>query len=145
MARKNNFEKEIEIPTGNTPEDNKTRRNLIKRFYSQWILDHPGRVVWNRSLKAYIHVKGLSVNEILGHASRSADATKAQFHLSEILSNALFVDQWPPKYGNNNQKPFSKVLFLRYQQFRLLVGLQRTKNEYVLYYISGGQKIKAAR
>ena len=38
-----------------------------------------------------------------------------------------------------------RVKSVRGTQFRLLVGLQRTKNEYVLYYISGGQKIKAAR
>lgn len=145
MDRKCTLEKDIYIPSGNTPEDNKARRRIIQRFYSRWILDHPDRVIWNRSLNGYIHVKGTSVNEILGHAPRSVEATKAQFYLSEILSNAILIDQWPPKYGNNNQKSFSKILFLRYKRYRLLVGLQKTKNEYVLYYISGGQKIKAAR
>lgn len=139
------MEKDIIIPSGNTPEDNKARRHIIKDFYSQWILENPGKIVWNESLQGYIHVKGTSINEILGHAPRSVEATKAQFHLTEILSNAILVDQWPPKHGDKNQKAFSKMLLLKWKQCRLLVGFQKTISEYVLYYISGGQKIKAAR
>ena len=139
------MEKEIIIPKGNTPEDNKARRQIIKGFYSQWILENPGKTVWNRSLNANIHVKGSSINEILGHAPRSVEATKAQFHLTEILSNAVLIDQWPPKYGDKNQKAFSTVFLLKWKQYRLLVGFQTSKSEYVLYYIGGGQIIKAAR
>ena len=139
------MEKDIIIPQGNTPEENKTRRQIIKEYYSQWILENPGKTVWNGSLQAYIHVKGTSINEILGHAPRSVEATKAQFHLTEILTNAILIDQWPPKHGDKNQKSFSKILLLKWKQCRLLVGFQSSKSEYVLYYISGGQKIKAAR
>ena len=139
------MEKEIVIPQGSTPEDNKARRQIIKDFYSKWIKENPGKSVWNRSLHAYIHVKGISINEILGHAPRSVEATKAQFLLTEILSDAILANQWPPKYGDKNQKIFSKMLFLKWKHCRLLIGFQTSKNEYVLYYISGGQKIKAAR
>jgi len=135
----------MELPKGNTPEDNKARRQIIKDFYSQWILENPDKTVWNKSLQGHIHVKGTSINEILGHASRSVEATKAQFHVTEILSDAILVDQLPPKYGDKNQKSFSKMLLLKWKQYRLLVGFQTSKSEYVLYYISGGQKIKAAR
>lgn len=137
--------KQLIIPQGHTPEDNKTRRKIIKDFYSQWILEHPEKAVWNTSLQAYIHVKGTSINEILGHASRSADATAAQFHLTQILSEATLVKQGPPKHGDKNQKAFSNIFILRWKGCRLLVGFQSSKAEYVLYYLSGGQKIKAAR
>ena len=134
------MEEEIMIPQGKTPEDNKTRRQIIKNFYSQWILNYPDKTIWNRSLQAYIHVKGASINEILGHAPRSAEATRVQFHLTEILSDAQLVNQWPPKHGDKNQKAFSKMFLLKWKQCRLLVGFQKSKSEYVLYYISGGQK-----
>ena len=139
------MEKETVIPQGNTPEDNKARRIIIKEYYSQWILKNPGKTVWNVSLQAYIHVKGISINEILWHASRSLEATKAQFHLTEILSDATLVDQCSPKHGDKNQKSFSKMLIMKWKRCRLLVGFQKATSEYVLYYISGGQKIKAAR
>ncbi len=133
------------IPEGNTPEDIKTRRRIIKDFYTQWISDNPRKAVWNESIHSLIHVKWLTINEILGHAPRSIEATLAQFHLSEILSNAYLVSQCPPKHSDKNQKSFSKVLLLKWKKSRVLVGYQKSKDEYVLYYISGGQKIKAAR
>ena len=137
--------KQLNIPEGHTPEDHKARRKIINDFYSQWILENPDKTVWNASLQAYIHVKGSSINEILGHASRSSEATAAQFHLSQILSEAILVSQGPPKHGDKNQKAYSSISILRWKQCRLLVGFQTSKSEYVLYYLSGGQKIKAAR
>lgn len=79
-------------------------------------------------------------NEILGHASRSPEATEAQFHLTEILSNAELVKQLPLKAGNKNQKAFSKMYHLQWRQSRVLIGYQQSKGEHALYYISGGQK-----
>ena len=139
------MEKEIIIPKGNTPEDNKARRRIIKEYYSKWIMENPDKKVWNGSLGAYIHIKGISINEILGHAPRSVESMVAQFYLTEILSEAELVNHWPPKYGDKNQKPFSRMFLLKWRQCRLLIGLQKSTSEYVLYYISGGQKIKAAR
>ena len=140
------MEKEKTIPQGNTSEDIKTRKKIIGVFYAQWIAAHPDKKIWNNALHAYIHVKYLSINEILGHAPRSIEATLAQFHLSEILSNAYLVSQCPPKHSDKNQKSFSKILLLKWKGSRVLVGYQKTKGEYVLYYISGGKKkIKVAR
>ena len=126
------------IPKGRTKEDIKIREQLIKDFYARWISEHPDKKVYNKSLKANIHVKFLSINEALGHAPRSYEATLAQTHLSEILAEAVLFEKRPPKYGDKNQKSFSKMCFLRWNTSRLLVGLQRTSGEYVLYYISGG-------
>ena len=130
----------MEIPRGNSRDDIKARRQIIKDFYAAWIAEHPDKKVWNKSLKAYIHVKNLSINESLGHAPRSYEATVAQLHLTEILENAEYFEKRPPKYGDKNQKGFSKMLFLRWRSCRLLVGLQRATGEYIQYYLSGGPK-----
>lgn len=133
------------IPPGSSKEDIKARRQMIKDYYARWILDHPDRIVWNASMRASIHIKNRSINEILGHAARSVEATKNQFYLTTIMSNALFVKELPVKRDDKNQKPFSKMYLLKWKQCRVLVGLQKSKNEYVLYYISAGQIKKAAR
>ena len=136
----------IEIPRGNSREEIKTRRQIIKDFYAKWIANHPEKRVWNSSLKAFIHVKFASINEACGHAPRSVEATTAQLHLSKILEEATLLDDWPPKYGDKNQKAFSRLFLLRWHESRVLVGFQKTTGEYVLYYISGGPiKRKVAR
>lgn len=136
----------IEIPRGNSREDIKSRRQIIKDFYAKWIAEHPEKQIWNPSLKANIHVKFTSINEACGHAPRSVEATIAQLHLSKILAEATLLDDWPPKYGDKNQKAFSRIYLLRWHGSRVLVGFQKATSEYVLYYISGGRiKRKAAR
>ena len=135
----------MEIPRGDSREDIKARREIIKNFYANWIADHAEKQVWNKSLNAFIHVKNDSINEALGHAPRSVEATLAQMHLSEVLSDAEFVEKGPPKHGNKNQKKFSQMLILRWGNSRVLVGRRKTTSEYELYYISGGQQKKAVR
>jgi hypothetical protein len=49
----------MEIPRGNSREDIKARRQIIKDFYANWIAEHPEKKVYNKSLKADIHVKCL--------------------------------------------------------------------------------------
>ncbi len=132
--------KRIIIPQGGTPEENKIRRHIIKDYYAQWMSEHPEKVIWNNSIHAFIHVKNSSVNEILGHASRSPKATEAQFRLNDILSQAILIKQIPLKKGNKNQRAFSQMYLLKWKNSRVLVGFQKSKGEYVLYYISGGQK-----
>lgn len=63
----------------------------------------------------------------------------------EALSDAICVEERPTKYGDKNQKKFSKMLLLRWKSCRLLVGKRKTSGEYELYYLSGGQKNKAVR
>ncbi|MDY6418305.1 MAG: hypothetical protein SPK87_06130, partial [Bacteroidales bacterium] len=106
---------------------------------------HPQNIVCIMSFNEYLTVKHDSVNEALGHAPRSVEATLAQMHLSEILSDAVYIEKRPPKYGDKNQKKFSKMLFLKWGVSRVLIGQRKTSGEYELYYISGGQKKKAVR
>ena len=133
---------DIEIPKGNSREDIKARRKIIKDFYASWCAEHPEKKVWNASLQAYIHVKFDSINEALGHAPRSERATRAQLRLTETLSKAIFVESVPPKYGDKNQKKFSNMLLLRWKGSRVLVGQRKSSGEYEQYYISGGQRKK---
>ena len=134
----------MEIPKGNSREDIKARRQIIKDFYANWIAQHPDKKVWNRSLKAYIHVKFQSINETAGHASLSIESTEAVLRLSEILSFASLTTPLPLKYNDKNQKPYDKMLLMRWQNYRLIIGHQKNTGEYVQYYV-GSEIIKAAR
>lgn len=125
----------IEIPRGNSREEIKTRRQIIKDFYAKWIAEHPEKRVWNSSLKAFIHVKFASINETCGHAALSYESTAAVFQLTSILSNARTAEKWKTKFNDKNQKPFSKLLLMRWKSYRLIVGLQKTTGEYVQYYV----------
>ncbi len=135
----------MEIPKGNSREDVKARKQIIKDFYASWVTEHPDKKVWNRSLKAYIHVKFQSVNETAGHAALSYESTDAVLRLSDVLSHAVLTKMLPKKYNNKNQKPYTKMLLLRWNNCRLIVGLQKSTGEYVQYYVGSEQKIKAVR
>jgi len=74
----------MKIPQGNSREDNKARKQIIKDFYASWIAKHPDKKVWNINLHAYIHVKYWSINETAGQASKSYESTCEVLRLSEI-------------------------------------------------------------
>lgn len=73
----------MNIPIGSSPEDIKTRKQIIGDFYAGWIAQHPKKSIWNRSLKDYIHVKFHSINETKGHASGTYESTMA------VLNNTV--------------------------------------------------------
>lgn len=130
----------IEIPKGNTKEDKKARRQIIKDFYANWISMNPDKRVWNQSLSAFIYVKGKSINETSGQASTSYESTREVFRLTDILSGANLIKKMPPKRDNENQKPYSEILIMRWQRIVLVVGKQKTTGEYVQYCISAKDK-----
>ena len=125
----------MEIPRGYGREDIKAQRQIIKDFYAVWIAQHPEKKVWNKTLKAFIHVKFQSINETVGHAAVSFESTSAVMHLTEILENASISEKWSVKHNDKNQKPYSKMYLLRWKTYRLIVGLQKTTGEYVQYYV----------
>ena len=125
----------IEIPRGDSREDIKARKKIIGDFYARWIAEHPDKEVWNRSLQAFVHVKYQSINETAGHAALTYESTNAVLQLSTILSQAKLVGTLPRKYGDKNQKPYSKMLLFRWNRYRLIVGLQKSTGEYVQYYV----------
>ena len=126
----------IEIPKGKTRPEIKIREKIIKDFYASWIKDNPSKTVWNKSLKAEIKVKQLSYNETYEHAARSYESTLAVFQLSEILEKAIRVTSGPKKQGDKNQKSFSRIIIMKYNRIRLVVGYQPSKGEYVQYSIT---------
>lgn len=132
----------MEIPQGNSREDNKARKQIIKDFYAFWIAEHPDKKIWNNSLKGFIHIKGQSINETAGHASLSYESTQAVFQMTEVLKEATVRETWVPKHGDKNQKPYSKMYLLRWKNYRLIVGFQKSKGELVQYYIGSEQAKK---
>jgi hypothetical protein len=126
----------MEIPKGNSREDNKARKQIIKDFYASWIAAHPDKKVWNMDLQAYVHVKFRSINETAGQASKSYESTREVLRLSEILSGAKLVKTVSPKKDDENQKPYSEILIMRHKGATLIVGKQKSTNDYVQYCIS---------
>ena len=95
-----------------------------KDLFAEWISVHPDKKVWNKSLKSYIHIKYLSINETLGYAPLSYEATKAITEITELLS-------------------YSKVKVIRpakKKEVHLMVGKQRTTNEFVMYSVTKKQR-----
>ena len=126
----------MEIPRGTTPEEFKIRKKIISDFYAQWNAAHPDKKVWNKSLGAYIHVKYLSINETRGRASVSFESTRAILRLTEILGKAAVIKWVPIKKSDKNQRSFDRMVLLLHDGIQLLVGHQRTTNEYVQYCIT---------
>ena len=130
-----------EIPLGKTKEDIKTREQIIKDFYAQWIAAHPDKKVLNVALGKYICVKFLSINETYEKAARSYKSTMAVFRLTEILQNATLIEELPAKRNTRNQKQFEKLLVMQYENIKLTVGLQRSNQDLVQYCITVPQKL----
>ena len=139
---------EKEIPKGNTREDIKARKQIISDFYADWCAeiisdfyadwcaDHPEKRIWNKSLRAYIYVKYQSINETRGQASISYESTKALMDLTDILKNAIVTKKKPTKKNDKNQKAFDQMYFLYHRGIRLIVGHQKSTDEYVQYCIT---------
>ena len=126
----------MEIPRGNSWEEIKTRKQIIKDFYAKWISNHPQKMIWNDELKDYIHVKFQSINETVGRASGSYESTLAVLLLSDVLSKAKLNAVKARKQEDKNQKSFEKILVMRFGSIKLTVGKQRSTGEYVQYCIT---------
>lgn len=141
---KDSFVKEIrpeDVPTGDTPEDWRTRSRLIQQFYHQWITRNEDRKVFNKSLNDYIHVKYISVNETAEHASLRYLSTLAVLQLDAILPNAILKQSKPANPKTKNQKGFKRMLIMEYVcpaigLARLTVGLKSSDDSKVQYCIT---------
>jgi len=127
------------IPMGNAKQAIKAREKLIKDFYARWIAEHPDKAILNKNLQRKILVKYLSINETYNKAARSYQSTLAVFRLTELLENAELIGEVAPK-NNQNQKQFDKILVMRYENIKLLVGIQRTTKEHLQYSITVPQQ-----
>ena len=127
---------EIEIPKGTSKEDIKARKIIIGDFYARWNAAHPEKKIWNNSLNAYIHIKYQSINETKGQASISYESTCAVLMLTKVLEEAVVSNRKPAKTNDKNQKSFDQMVFLYHGRIRLLVGHQKSTDEYVQYCIT---------
>lgn len=132
----------MNIPRGKTREEIKIREKIIKDFYAKWIAKNPSKSVWNESLKANIKVKFISINETYEHAARSYESTLAVLRLTKILSKAVFVSRDTKKSNDKNQKSFSHICIMKYENVKLVVGHQKSKDEYVQYSITSSNTNK---
>lgn len=128
------------IPTGNTPEEIATRRNIIANFYREWKEANPLQRKYNLSLKEYINIRFVSITETCTHACRTYLSTLAVLQLDAILTNAKKVKTVPAK-ANGNQKPFEKMIIMEYEcvgigRVKMTVGIKRRTHEKVQYCIT---------
>ena len=129
----------MDIPRGSSREDIKQREQIIKDLYAHWIADHPDKMVWNDNLQDYIHIRFLSINETYEKAARNYESTVAVTRLSEVLKNAIKVDERPAKLNVKNQKAFETMLIMRYENIKLTVGVQRSSQNKIQYCITAIQ------
>ena len=124
--------KTIEVPTGNTKEDIKSREAIISDVYRSWYEANPSKAVYNTHLKDFINVRFLSINETVHHASFSYLSTLAVLQLDTILRcSVVYGKPKPPKKGVANQKVFAYMLEMHYELIgiglvKMMVGVKRT-------------------
>jgi sulfatase maturation enzyme AslB (radical SAM superfamily) len=136
------------IAIGSTTDDKKQRKQFIIEFYGQWIKANPEKRLYNNSLKAFIEVRFLSVEETAGHASTTYKSTVAVTFLSEIVENALVQKDKMgntiaelPKPNVKNQSRFSKLFIMEYEKadfgkIKLTVGELRGSGQKIQYCIT---------
>ena len=135
----------VSIPIGSDKESIKARERIIKDFYAHWIAENPSKRIWNEHLQDYILVKFISINETYNKAARRYESTLAIFRLTEVLRNAILIEKKDAKPNDRNQKKFSSLLIMRYDNIKLIVGIQRSnqdKVQYCLSSISGTPDVK---
>ena len=136
------------IATGNTKEDKKQRKQFIIDFYGEWIIANPEKRLYNKSLKAFIEVRFLSLEETAGHASLKYKSTVAVTFLSEVIEKAIVKKNKKgniiteiPKPNVKNQARFSKIYIMEYEKaefgkIKLTVGELRGSGQKIQYCIS---------
>ena len=129
-----------DVPIGDSTEDAEARRKIISRFYHEWKLRNQSLRKFNLSLNEYINIRFVSITETCTHASRNYFSTLAVLQLDAILTNARVVSTVKSK-ENGNQKPFEKMIIMRYDcvgigVVKMTVGVRRRTHEKVQYCIT---------
>lgn len=137
-----------DVPVGDSTEDVERRRLIISKFYRNWKLRNPSLKKFNLSLNEDINIRFVSITETCTHASRTYLSTLAVLQLDAILTNAKVVSTVPSK-SNGNQKPFEKMIIMKYDcigigVIKMTVGVRRRTHEKVQYCITALQIEKDA-
>ncbi|GHT63298.1 hypothetical protein AGMMS50239_18960 [Bacteroidia bacterium] len=130
------------IALGSTAEDLKSRKRFITDFYANWIIANPTKHIYNNSLKSFIEVKFLSIQETASKAAIRYKSTLSVVYLTEILEKAKTVGTpQEPKKDNEKQKRFSKIYIMEYEKanfgkIKLTVGELRGSGQKIQYCIT---------
>ncbi|MDR0829197.1 MAG: hypothetical protein LBN95_03685 [Prevotellaceae bacterium] len=136
------MENNIEIPKGETLEDVKLRKQIIKIFYAVWNAANPTKQVYNADLKDFINVRFLSINETAELASKRYLSTFAVTHyFTEILELSKEIRRTKAKQENENQKRFSEIIVLEYDKkdfgkIKLTAGVLKGSKQKIQYCIT---------
>ena len=71
LCNLNNYKVMIEIPKGSSKDDIMIRKQIIYDFYQSWKLHHPELRMYNQSLREYINIRYVSIDETCAHASKN--------------------------------------------------------------------------
>ena len=139
-----------DIPTGDSVEDRRMRQKLIQAFYAHWKELNPELRVFNDSLRDYIYVKYISIQETAGHAALTYLSTLAVLQLSAILRESVLEKELNPKQGTVNQNQFQKMLQMRHVlpgigRVKLMVGVKRSDKMKVQYCITAIEPVIKTR
>lgn len=135
----------MNIPTGNSNEELKQRKDIISQLYRQWTNSNLDKKVFNPSLKGDVNIRFVSITETMRHAAKTYESTLALFDLNTILRTAIVVGKpKPPKKGVANQKPFKYLLETHclvpgVGMVKMMVGVKRS-GEMVQYCITAMDK-----
>ena len=86
----------MEIPIGNTREEITQREVLIRNFYRQWKEKNPTQRKYNLSLKDYINIRYVSIDETSRHGQRHIYLhwqLCSWSYIDECKKNVLFQDK----------------------------------------------------
>lgn len=130
------------IPMGGTYEEVCERRNIIREHIQKWRREHAENPrVFNENLNEHIKVTQVFLLESVSHAAIKYQSTKAVLRMGEIIEKATKVGVTNRKEGNSNQKPFEKMIVMRYQSeelgvVKMTVGVRNRTHEKVEYSIT---------
>ncbi|MCL2028431.1 MAG: hypothetical protein FWG79_08110 [Bacteroidales bacterium] len=135
----------FDIPQGQTIKEIQQREKFIKNFYASWNAINPTKHVFNIALNDFIHIRFLSIQETVNHASATYESTLAITYLTEILEKATVKKRVKPKPNNQNQKRFSDIIIMQYDKpkfgkIKLTVGVLRGSRQNVQYCITAIEK-----
>lgn len=92
MARieknENTEKKQLEIPEGNSVEEINLRKKIILDFYREWKQQNPTQRKYNVSLKEYVNIRNVSINETCYRASKTYLSTLAVLQLDAVFMMA---------------------------------------------------------
>lgn len=131
----------LDLHKDDSTEAKKARKAFIIDFYSQWIIAHPTKQIFNKSLNDFINVRFLSIQETAGHASHTYKSTIAVTYLTEVLENAKYITSVKPKSDNKNQQRFSEMIVMEYllkdfEKVKLIIGVLKGSKQNIQYCIT---------